>query len=217
MQLVLSGNRIVAHGENFLSMGGVVINTETGAKYEGATIAECENCPSDIGQVGYEYHAGAFVPCAPFGKGTGTVAVYCDDCKTPRDSGIHIEDVARKIILLWENATPVSNFDAQTVTLLNSDWDFLLIQPVNGATTIVTKTVAAPSGFLTSYVGSSQLIESFYDTNYFQSAVRDVSAEGNTVEFSAAAAFVMYSTDSIDNKGTSNGRCVPYKIYGVKI
>ena len=93
MQLVLIKNRVVAHGENFLSMGGVVINTETGAKYENATIAECEGCPSDIGIVGYEYHAGEFVPCAPFGKGRGNVAVYCDECKAPRDSGIHINVV----------------------------------------------------------------------------------------------------------------------------
>lgn len=93
MQLVLSNNRILAHGENFLAMGGVVINTETGAKYENATIAECSGCPSDIGVVGYEYHAGRFVPCAPFGKGTGNIAVYCDDCKTPRDSGVPIDKV----------------------------------------------------------------------------------------------------------------------------
>lgn len=94
MQLVLSNNRIIAHGEGFRAMGGVVINAETGAKYDNATIAECEGgCPSDINKVGYEYHAGRFVPCAPFGTGTGNIAVYCDDCKTPRDSGIHIDVV----------------------------------------------------------------------------------------------------------------------------
>jgi hypothetical protein len=93
MQLVLSNNRIIAHGEGFRAMGGVVINAETGAKYDNATIAECEGgCPSDINKVGYEYHAGRFVPCAPFGMGTGNVAVYCDDCKTPRDSGKSVDD-----------------------------------------------------------------------------------------------------------------------------
>lgn len=92
MQLVLSNNRVISHGENFISMGGgVVINTETGAKYENATIAECSGCPSDIGVVGYEYHAGRFVPCAPFGKGDGNIGVYCDDCKTPRDSGVSVK------------------------------------------------------------------------------------------------------------------------------
>ena len=104
MQLVLSNNRIIAHGENFLSMGGVVINTETGAKYENATIAECEGgCPSDIDRVGYEYHAGVFVPCAPFGKGNGNgyFMEVCPDCATPRNSGIPIKDMG------WQEVSSV--------------------------------------------------------------------------------------------------------------
>lgn len=95
MQLVISGNRIIAHGENFLALGGVVINTVTGKKYENATVAECDGCPSDIDSVGYEYHAGQFVPCAPFGVGKGNVAVVCgDDCKAVKDSGIPMENFA---------------------------------------------------------------------------------------------------------------------------
>ena len=95
MQLVLSNNRIIAHGENFLAMGGVVINNETGAKFENATVAECEGCPSDIDKVGYEYHAGVFVPCAPFGMGdnNGYVMEVCEDCATPRNSGIPIKEI----------------------------------------------------------------------------------------------------------------------------
>lgn len=97
MQLVLSGNRVVGHGENFLSMGGVVINTETGKRYENATVAECEGCPSDIDEVGYEYHAGAFVPCAPYGKGDGNLAVVCnDDCKSIKDSGYLLPNYANR-------------------------------------------------------------------------------------------------------------------------
>lgn len=92
MQLVLINNRIVAHGENFIAMGGVVINTETGAKFDNATIAECDGCPCDIDKVGYEYHAGTFVPCAPFGKAdTGEIMVACNDCATPRRSNISID------------------------------------------------------------------------------------------------------------------------------
>lgn len=96
MQLVLSNNRIVAHGENFFALGGVVINIETGAKYDNATIAECEGgCPSDINEVGYEYRDGVFVPCAPFGKGdnNGNVMEVCTSCATPRNSGIPIKDI----------------------------------------------------------------------------------------------------------------------------
>lgn len=95
MQLVLSNNRIIAHGENFLAMGGVVINTVTGAKYENATVAECDGCPSDIDKVGYEYHGGVFVPCAPYGVGNnnGYFMEVCETCATPRSSGILVKDL----------------------------------------------------------------------------------------------------------------------------
>lgn len=98
MQLVLSGNRIIAHGENFLPMGGTVINTETGKTYQNATVAECEGCPSDIDEVGYEYHAGAFVPCAPYGKGNGTLLVACEECASPKNSGVKLHDVAWELV-----------------------------------------------------------------------------------------------------------------------
>lgn len=89
MQLVLSNNRVLSHGGNYLAMEGVVINIETGERYERATLAECDNCPSDIDKVGYEYHAGTFVPCAPFGVGDGNVLVACHkDCKSLKDSGV---------------------------------------------------------------------------------------------------------------------------------
>ena len=95
MQLVLSNNRVIAHGENFLSMGGVVINAVTGAKYDNATVAECECCPSDINEVGYEYKGGVFVPCAPYGKGNnnGYFMEVCENCATPRNSGIPISAI----------------------------------------------------------------------------------------------------------------------------
>ena len=89
-QLVVSGNRILAHGDDcFLATGGTVICTETGRKFENATVVTHNGAlPFDIGEVGYEYHAGAFVPCAPFGKGDGNIAVVCgNDCKAIKDSG----------------------------------------------------------------------------------------------------------------------------------
>ena len=92
-QLVLSGNRVIAHGEDcFLSMGGTVICPESGRVYQNATVANVDSYPSDIGEVGYEYHAGQFVPCAPYGKGGGNLAVLCpNDCKSIKDSGIDSE------------------------------------------------------------------------------------------------------------------------------
>ncbi len=94
MQLVVSGNRILAHGEGFLAMGGTVINPDTGKAYQNATVVECDGCPSDIDKVGYEYHAGQFVPCAPFGVGDGNLAVVCnEDCKSIKDSGMLLKDI----------------------------------------------------------------------------------------------------------------------------
>lgn len=93
-QLVLRGNRVLSHGEDcFLCAGGAVICPETGRTFENATVVNHPGeIPSDIDEVGYEYHAGAFVPCAPFGKGGGNIAVVCnEDCKSIKDSGINAE------------------------------------------------------------------------------------------------------------------------------
>lgn len=98
MQLVLKNNRIITYGENFIALPGVVINNETGKRYDNATIAECDCIPSDIDSVGYEYHAGDFVPCAPYGKGDGNVAVFCNnDCKALKDSGIPFAHIGKAI------------------------------------------------------------------------------------------------------------------------
>ena len=95
-QIVLQGNRVVAYGDNcFVHAGNTVLNTSNGNDYPGATLANCDALPPDIGQVGYEYHAGVFVPCAPFGKGSGNVAVACDECKAIKDSGIPIDNVSK--------------------------------------------------------------------------------------------------------------------------
>ena len=96
-QLVLRGNRVLSHGEDcFLCAGGAVICPETGRTFENATVVNHPGeIPSDIDEVGYEYHAGAFVPCAPFGKGGGNIAVVCnEDCKSIKDSGYLLPNYA---------------------------------------------------------------------------------------------------------------------------
>ena len=96
MQLVLSGNRVLAHGEDcFISMGGTVICNDTGKTYQNATVAQCDNCPSDIDEIGYEYHSGVFIPVAPYGKtnGTGNILVADEDCKAQKDSGISVDSL----------------------------------------------------------------------------------------------------------------------------
>lgn len=95
-QIVLQGNKVLAYGDNcFIMCGDAVLCTTNGNTYPGATVATCATLPADIGKVGYEYHAGVFVPSGPFGKGSGNVAVVCDECKTLRDSGINLDNMAK--------------------------------------------------------------------------------------------------------------------------
>ncbi len=101
MQLVLSNNRVLAYGENcFLCMGGTVICESTRRVYQNATVTETnEPLPTDIDKVGYEYHAGQFVPCAPYGVGDGNVAVVCnEDCKVIKDSGILFSKLLKMLL-----------------------------------------------------------------------------------------------------------------------
>lgn len=112
MQIVLSGNRVIAHGEDcFLSMGGTVVCNDTGRSYQNATVAEVDAVPADIDSVGYEYRAGHFVPCAPYGKGKGNLAVLCDgDCKAIKDSGWHMNDLLSPTTAeQYKDATAVPN------------------------------------------------------------------------------------------------------------
>lgn len=229
MQLVLSNNRIIAHGENFLAMGGVVINTETGAKYENATVAECDGCPSDIDTVGYEYHGGIFVPCAPFGTGNnnGYFMEVCETCATPRNSGIPIkgglklENLASEVIdeinkntnitLLWSNASPTSAFDAQTLTLSSSDYNYLIVISYDCTAVILHKT-AGTSGQMLKMIDTSSAID-------ITIVHRTVTLTSTTkITFSQTEYIRIYSGGvdaSLSMSGAAN--CVPYRIYGVKI
>lgn len=96
-QIVISGTRVLAHGEDcFAVTGNTVVCTNSDKVYDNATIATVEEIPVDIDTVGYEYHAGVFVPCAPYGIGSGNIAVVCgNDCKALKDSGIPLERFAK--------------------------------------------------------------------------------------------------------------------------
>lgn len=116
MKLVLSGNRVIGYGENLISMGGTVIDTDANKVYQNATVAECDGCPSDIDLVGYEYHAGTFVPCAPYASNEsgGEIMVACDNCATPRKSGIKIDDAITNLHIFTGT---VEKNETKTLTL----------------------------------------------------------------------------------------------------
>lgn len=205
MQLVLSNNRIVAHGENFLSMGGVVINTETGAKYENATIAECDGCPADIDKVGYEYRAGVFVPCAPFGVGNnnGYFMEVCESCATPRSSGIPIRkglgvNNVNFIQLIWENESPSADFTEQDIGVTRTEYVSYIVTFNEGESITIynndtdKKTVNYKNG----------------TKNYF----RNVQLKDTAVYISNG-----YRKISSSEADRADDILIPFKIYGVKL
>lgn len=168
MQLVLSGNRIIAHGENcFICMGGTVICKDTGRVFQNATVAECDGCPSDIDQVGYEYHAGEFVPCAPYGVGTGNFAVVCDDCKTIKDSGIRLSQIGKvAVVESYGGGSVTVDFEPQFALFYQKDnvggVDDMGIATPNGGVKwkngVVSKMNSSRDGnTLTFYGGSRQV------------------------------------------------------------
>lgn len=221
MQLVLCKNRVVAHGENFLSMGGTVINTVTGAKHENATIAECNGCPSDIDEVGYEYHAGVFVPCAPYGKGNnnGYFMEVCESCATPRNSGIPIkkgiklENLNEEVdaealgafddVLLWENADTTAEFPAQTISFDPTEYKRfkIIIKAYTGAGFYSTHEVTLKN---TSFILSSGI----YDYSFGKIYERTCNVGDTGIFF--------YNAKEQGVDGTKNYYCIPYRIIGYK-
>lgn len=224
MQLVLSGNRVIAHGENFLAMGGVVINTVTGARFENATVTDCDGCPSDIDKVGYEYHAGEFVPCAPFGKGNnnGYFMEVCESCATPRSSGIQIkgglklENIDKSNVtahalggmsatLLWENASPTSAFEAQSIGLGEELYDIYICITSHGTA------VLSGSGS----INHSSSSDSNHRHSFRNYAIEKVSGEVK-IQFNTCLYTRLNSQGTITT-GSENSFLVPQKIYGVKL
>ena len=127
MKLVLVGNRVVSHGGNYICMGGTVVDKYTGNVYQNATIVECTGCPSDIDVVGYEYHAGTFVPCAPFGiekeKEKSYLMVACKDCGTPKRSDILLSDIlgAELTVMAPFGTTITARNGSRVITLEYND------------------------------------------------------------------------------------------------
>lgn len=210
-QLVVSGNRILAHGTDcFYSMGGTVICPDSERVYQNATIVNCNTIPADIDTVGYEYRSGDFVPCAPFGVGDGNVAVVCgDDCKAIKDSGLPLSKL-QTTALLWENDDPAKKFIGQNIELASAEYDILMV--VCNDTTFylpkdseytVTKTV----------VGVESAI---MFTNYY---TRTFISEASTVTVYNCYSYyvrIQQSGAGVD-EAEANDALKPLKIYGIKL
>ena len=149
-QLVVSGNRILAYGTDcFISMGGTVICPNTGKAYQNATVVSCDCIPCDIDTMSYEYHAGSFVPCVP--------------------------PPGNELKLLWENASPASNFQGQTITLANDNFTFLLIETAEQVF-VVSKSAMLAYASVEEY-------------SYIVVTTRDVTVSGKNVTISSPSSY----------------------------
>lgn len=181
MQLVLSGNRVLAHGEDnsFMCMGGTVICQTTGRAFQNATVANVTGeIPSDIGDMGYEYHAGKFVPCAPFGKGGGNVAVLCpNDCKSIKDSGISLDGMTRKAVTSYIGTGKTGSSNRNSLTFdFAPKLVFISPQEVNLST--------STNDYFGLLMGSAGLVFKLTaHTASVETFTINVATEGNTIEW----------------------------------
>lgn len=225
-QIVVSGNRVLAHGEDcFNAFGNGVVCTDNARIYENATAVNVDYIPADIDSVGYEYHAGEFVPCAPFGEGdnNGYFMEVCTSCATPRSSGIPVAEFFKKpsMVLLWENASLNSIFKPQTITLSSDDYDLLCIVWARD----FAGTSTTPKDKNVTFIGKQDAIDENNGAKYGGQMLhidsdglsyRKVQASGNSVAITTLYARYWGHIDSEYTEGSSKS-IVPLQIYGVKL
>lgn len=198
-QLVLSGNRVIAHGEDcFLCMGGTVICTETGRAWSNATVANVTGgIPADIDSVGYEYHAGEFIPCAPFGKGGGNVAVVCnEDCKTIKDSGKNAANLGNVAIVEYigtgtEEVTITTDFEPLFAVVY-------CVDKLTGSGSSILRIIGliTPNGGFVCYASSSSSssAQGTTESHYLSSSVDGNSLSWNCPYTSSVDALIAFNS-----------------------
>lgn len=141
IQLVVSGNRIVAHGEDcFLAMGGTVVCTATGRVFQNATVVNHDGAiPCDLDECGYEYHAGEFVYNSPFGTGIGLTLSYLPKIIVPIQYVQKMIYANGKFVVLGLNSIAYSVCDTTWVSHEISVSDAMDITYGNGVFVIVGK------------------------------------------------------------------------------
>lgn len=110
------------------------------------------------------------------------------------------EEQTSLFTLLWTNASPTSNFAAQTVTLDLSEYSFVLVLFRHSTSADVTATLSG----MTNVGGSARLLTGSAETNRI--GIRTARAETDGVVFSSCTF----------NNATNNGIIIPYQIWGVK-
>lgn len=109
-----------------------------------------------------------------------------------------------KIDLLWENASPMSAFAAQTVSLDLSGYKTVCIVTNNNYS-------GDPDGYTYLPVGSSSIVTNMNKGGTYRLRRRACIVSSTGVTFEDAR-----DTAGWDNNSQSNGTAIPQKIYGIK-
>ena len=112
--------------------------------------------------------------------------------------------------LLWSNASPTSNFAAQTVSLALSGYDAVEIEyyaSTSKAVLDVTKKKIGESSMLTGHLNPQS------KKGYINLLSRFISVTTSGIKFEVG--FMKRTSDS-STASNNNSYCVPYKIYGIK-
>lgn len=196
MQLVLIKNRVVSYGGEYVTMGNTVIDTQSGKVFSGATVAECNGCPPDIGEVGYEYTAGVFTPCAPYGKGDGNLAVLCNrDCKSIKDSDIPLSRICQTTKTTYKGTGSQSASNPCSITF-DFPPDIVFIMPQTQSSLYFGGYIHGKYGFAYKQSSGSAFV-------YIQANVT-----GNTLEWYGR-------TDTADAHECMNSSGITYDVFAI--
>ena len=112
--------------------------------------------------------------------------------------------------LLWTNASPTSNFAAQTVGLALSSYDAVEIEyygSTNKSASYIIKIKIGESSLLTGYLNPQTT------KGYINLLSRSISVTTSGITFDSGVAKRTADSSTV---ATNNSYCIPYKIYGIK-
>lgn len=109
-----------------------------------------------------------------------------------------------KMELLWENASPTSEFGEQTVSISNlQDYDLIMIRSKfsSGAYESIVGFYKTATGSTGTIAGTNNVI-----------GARDITINDNSISFKVGTERATYN----GGQSTNNNICIPVEIYGIK-
>ena len=196
-------------------------------KYKDPVTGEIKKVGAPIGECGVDIPASDTAPSegewwldtsgedVPAMGGTGGVYVQAEEPENAPDNAIWIDTdeegaaavAGMQMELLWENASPTSEFAEQTINLDLSEYDMVYIRLIYETT--YSRTYGA---FI--FVGDSHTIESM---NHPGSTAENRVWKGRLVEVNKTGIYFTYGVSRTETTITqSNIVAIPTAIYGIK-